>query len=368
MRVLVLNAGSSTIKWSVLESGDGGAVETGDDEWSSPDLASRAAQVQTVVRRLAGLGAVGHRVVHGGTRFTGPTVIDRAARATLEELADLDPVHMRPALAGIDAVTAEAPGVPQVASFDTAFHAGIPAAAATYPLPFEWSERWQLRRFGFHGISVAYSVERTRALLGRTPPKTIVCHLGSGCSITAVSEGRSVDTTMGFTPLEGVMMATRSGSVDPGLLLYLQSRAGLGPGEVLDALENRSGLLGVSGVSGDLRRVLQAADEGSARARLAYDAFIWSVRRAIGAMAGVLGGADALVFTGGVGENSDRVRADVAPALGSPGAILDGSANRSGGGDRIISDARSAVTALVIRAREDLIIMSETLRLIPPRA
>jgi len=211
-------------------------------------------------------------------------------------------------------------------------------------------------------------VDRTRALLGRTPPKTIVCHLGSGCSITAVRDGRSVDTTMGFTPLEGVMMATRSGSIDPGLLLHLQRRLGIGAAELQDALENRSGLLGVSGISADLRRVIEAADDGSARARLAYDAFVWSLRRAVGAMAGVLGGADAIVFTGGIGENSHRVRADVAPALGSPGLILDASANRSGSGDRVVSGAGAAVTALVIRAREDLMILSDTRRLIPLRA
>jgi acetate kinase len=368
VRVLVLNAGSSTLKWSVLESGDRSTVEAGDDAWSSPDLDRRGEQIRAVVRRSAGLGAVGHRLVHGGVRFTGPTIIDRAARATLEELADLDPLHMRPAIAGIDAVTAEAPAVPQVASFDTAFHAGMPAAAAAYGLPFEWSERWHLRRFGFHGISVGYSMERTRALLGRAPPKTIVCHLGSGCSITAVGEGRSIDTTMGFTPLEGVMMATRSGSIDPGLLLYLQRRVGIGPDELLDALENRSGLLGVSGVSADLRRVIQAADEGSARAGLAYDVFIWTLRRAVGAMAGVLGRADAVVFTGGIGENSDRVRADVVPALGAAGVILDDAANRSGSGDRVISGARSAVAAIVIRAREDLMILSDTLGLVQPGA
>jgi acetate kinase len=367
MRVLVLNAGSSTIKWSVLETGNAATVvDAGDNEWASSDLSRRSEQIRAIVRRSPGLGAVGHRVVHGGVRFTGPTIIDAAARAALEGLVDLDPLHMGSAIAGIDAVTVAAPAVPQVASFDTAFHAGMPAASATYPLPFDWSDRWQLRRFGFHGISVAYSVERIRAMLGRLPSRTLVCHLGSGCSITAVLDGRSVDTTMGFTPLEGVMMATRSGSIDPGLLLHLQRRAGIGPDELLETLDSRSGLLGVSGISGDLRRVLQAADQGSARARLAYDAFIWSVRRAVGAMAGVLGGAEVIVFTGGIGEHSDRVRADVAPALGSEGLMLDRPANLSGRGDRIVSSARSPVTAIVVEAREDLMILSDALRLLNP--
>jgi acetate kinase len=358
-RILVLNAGSSTLKWTLLDGGDGSTLEAGNQEWASPEIDRRGAQVRAVLRRISRFDAVGHRVVHGGTRFVHATVIDEAARRELEALAALDRVHMQPALAGIDAVRAEFPTVTQVAAFDTSFHATLPEAAAGYALPFEWSERWGLRRFGFHGLSVRYSVEQAQRLLGRMPAKMIVCHLGSGCSITAVADGKSVDTTMGFSPLEGVMMATRSGSVDPGLLLYLQARCGVGLDELRDTLANRSGLLGVSGVSGDLRKVL-AAD--SPRARIAYDRFIWTLRRAVGAMTGVLDGVEALVFTGGIGENSARVRSDVSAALAFVGLRLSESAVRTG--DRLISADDSRVAALLVHAREDLVILGEVLGLL----
>jgi acetate kinase len=361
MRVLALNVGSSNLKWTLLDGNDGSTLQSGSEEWTAPEPERRGEQIRAALRQVSRFDAVGHRVVHGGTRFLGGTVVDRAVRADLEALAALDPLHMRPALAGIDAVSAEFPTVMQVAAFDTSFHASLPEAAAGYALPHPWSEQWGLRRFGFHGLSVQYSVAQARRLLGRTPARMIVCHLGSGCSITAVADGRSVDTTMGFTPLEGVMMATRSGSVDPGVLLHLLSRCGVGIDELGDALANRSGLLGVSGVSGDLRRVLAAADAGSPRARLAYERFIWTLRRAVGAMAGVLDGVDALVFTAGIGENIPRVRGDVAAALTFAGLRLsDGAASE--GGDRLISTAESKVSALLVHAREDLVILAEVLK------
>jgi acetate kinase len=269
---------------------------------------------------------------------------------------------MRPALAAIDAVSDLSPRMTQVAAFDTAFHAAMPAAAAGYALPHEWSERWGLRRFGFHGLSVEYAVARARALVRPVPARLVVCHLGSGCSLTAVAGERSIDTTMGFTPLEGVMMGTRSGSVDPGLLLHLLTRCGVGADELADALANRSGLLGVSGVSGDLRQVVAAADAGAARARLAYDQLIWSLRRGLGAMAGVLGSVDAVVFTGGIGENSAGVRSDMAQALAGAGLRLVAEGAQGGSGDRLISTPDSAVAALVVAAREDLVILEAVVR------
>jgi acetate kinase len=361
MRVLVLNAGSSTLKWTLFDGTDRSTLQSGGETWAAPELDRRSEQLRATLRRIPCFEAVGHRVVHGGTRFTEAVLVDPAARADLEKLAALDPLHMRPALAGIDAVSAELPAVPQVAAFDTAFHATLPEAAAGYAIPFEWTERWQLRRFGFHGLSVKYSLERVRALLGRTPARLIVCHLGSGCSITAVARGRSIDTTMGFSPLEGVMMGTRSGSVDPGLLLHLLLHRGVGVAELGAVLANRSGLLGVSGVSGDLRRVLAAADANVPRARLAYDRFVWTLRRAVGSMTGVLGGADVVVFTGGIGENSARVRADVSAALAFAGLRLQADAGPAEG-DRLVSAADSRVTALVVHAREDLVILDEVLR------
>lgn len=333
MRVLTLNAGSSTLKWTLLDGRE--RADGGTEDWSATPLERRGEPVRALVRRIGRFDAVGHRVVQGGAIFSQAVVIDATVRAQLETLAALDELHMRPALAGIDAVSAELPSLTQVAAFDTAFHHTMPDAAALYALPYEWSERWGLRRFGFHGLSVQWSVGQAFRMLGAMPAKLIVCHLGSGCSITAVAGGRSIDTTMGFTPLEGVMMGTRSGSVDPGLLMYLQARCGVTLDELRDALANRSGLLGVSGVSNDLRKVL-AAD--TPRARLAFEMFVWSIRRAVGAMAGVLGGADALVFTGGIGENSEPVRGGVSAAL--PGA-----------------------TVLVIEAREDLVILDEVERL-----
>jgi acetate kinase len=361
MRVLVLNAGSSTLKWTVLDGESGATVQAGGEDWAETPSERRGEVVRAALRKCGAFDAVGHRIVHGGTRFSGPAIIDDAVRAELEELATLDELHMRPALAGVDAVRAEVPAVTQVAAFDTAFHATMPEASAGYGLPFEWTERWGLKRFGFHGLSVQYSLAQATRLLGRMPAKLIVCHLGSGCSVTAVAAGKSVDTTMGFTPLEGVMMATRSGSVDPGLLLYLQARCGVGLEELRDTLANRSGLLGVSGVSGDLRRVVAEAEAGSARARLAYDRFVWMLRRAVGAMAGVLDGVDAVVFTAGIGENDARVRRDVSAALGFCGLVLKPDA--PGAGDQLISTADSRVAALLVHAREDLVILDEVVRL-----
>jgi acetate kinase len=360
MRVLVLNAGSSTLKWTLLDGDARTTLREGTEDWAALPLERRSDHVRGVLRGIDAFDAVGHRVVHGGTKFLGGAVINAAVRDEIEALAALDEMHMRPAIAGIDAVSAEFPKMLQVAAFDTAFHASLPAPAAGYALPFEWSEQWGVRKFGFHGLSVQYSLAQARRLLGRVPGKLVVCHLGSGCSVTAVADGKSVDTTMGFTPLDGVMMATRPGSLDPGILLYLQARCGVGLEELRNALVSRSGLLGVSGVSSDLRRVLAAAEAGQPRAQLAYDRFIWILRRAVGAMAGVLDGVDALVFTAGIGENSARVRRDVAAALGFAGLRLKDEATATG--DRVISDADSRVSALVIHAREDLVILEEVLR------
>ncbi len=364
MRVLVLNAGSGTLKWSLLAGRDRSTLESGDQPWGASEIEQRAEQVRATLRALSGFDAVGHRVVHGGTRFVSSTMIDRDVRGVLEAMAELDPLHMRPALVGIDAVKEAFPSLTQVAAFDTAFHADLPEAAAGYALPYEWTERWSLRRFGFHGLSVAYALDRTRALLGRTPRRMIVLHLGSGCSVTALANGRSVDTTMGFSPLEGLMMATRSGSVDPGLVLHLQRHCGIAVEELFDALESHSGLLGVSGISADLREVIAAKAAGSPRAALAYDRFILYLRRAVGSMAGVLGGVDAIVFTGGIGENSQRVRTDVASTLEFVGLRLEASPLQAGPPDRLISASDSSVAALVVHAREDLVIFDEVCRLV----
>ncbi|MCG8555467.1 MAG: acetate/propionate family kinase [Proteobacteria bacterium] len=370
-RVLVLNAGSSSLKWSVLHS-DTEVVAGANVAWRSQATEDRANQLQATLRRLPSFDRAGHRVVHGGSRFREAVAIDEPVRRGLAGIEHLDPEHMRPALAGIDAVASTFPEVVQVAAFDTAFHRTLPDAATGYGLPFEWSERFRLERFGFHGLSVAYAVERASELLGATLPRMVVCHLGSGCSLTAVERGRSLDTTMGFTPLEGPMMATRSGSIDPGLLCHLQTHCGITTEQLRDTLTRSSGLLGVSGVSSDLRQVLSAAQAGSARAQLAYDRFVLGIRRSLGAMVGVLGGIDVLVFTGGIGENSPRIRRCAARALAFAGLELDEAANASDAArratsseetDRVISRQGSPIAALVIRAREDLTILKEVLRL-----
>ena len=361
-RVLVLNTGSSSLKWTVLAA-DRTVLAGGSEPWAADDGAARADQLRAALGQAPSFDAAGHRVVHGGTRFRAAVVIDQRVREQLAGLAALDPEHMHAALTGIDAVSAAFPEAPQVAAFDTAFHATLPEAAAGYGLPFEWVERWGLRRFGFHGLSVAYAVERTHALLGAGARRLIICHLGSGCSVTAVEDGRSIDTTMGFSPLEGLMMATRSGSVDPGLLLYLQEHCGVGLAELRATLTKRSGLRSVSGISGDLRQVLEAADRGSLRAQLAYDRFVLSIRRAVGAMAGVLGGVDAVVFTGGIGENSARVRRDATSALRFAGLELAEDADAPRDQDRDLAGPGSRVHVLLVRAREELTILKEVLRL-----
>ncbi len=323
---------------------------------------------------LAGLGpvdAVGHRVVHGGAVFRDAVVVDRGVRDAIAALADLAPLHNPAAVAGIDAVSAARPALPQVAAFDTAFHATIPEAAARYALPWAWSEGepggTPLRRFGFHGLSVAHVVSVAAATCGPArsapPSRMVVCHLGAGCSISAVSGGRSIDTTMGFTPLDGVMMAMRPGSLDPGLLIHLLRR-GISVDRLEQGLQGGSGLLGVSGVSADLRAVRSAALAGDARAALACAMFIHQIVRAVGSMIAVLGGLDALVFTGGIGEHAAWVREDVAAAFAFAGVRLDIAANAACGGDADVAIPGDAVRVLVIEAREDRQILAAMRRVL----
>jgi acetate kinase len=362
MRTLIINVGSSTLKWSVLDNER--SEQHGGFDWQANDDEARRGQLATSLHSLSDIDAVGHRVVHGGHLFVHSVRIDTKVRQQLESLVPLDPIHMRPALLAIDATMRLFPKAPQIAAFDTAFHSTIPQAAAGYGLPFEWSERFGLKRFGFHGLSVAYSIARVTELTGAQPRRLVVCHLGSGCSVTAVENGRSIDTTMGFTPLEGMMMATRAGSLDPGLLLYLQTNCKVSVAELSDVLANRSGLLGVSGISGDMRTLLAAVDQGNERAQLAYDRFIVYGRRAIGAMSGALGGLDALVFTGGIAERSARVRKGIAHAIDADRLVIDEKENEALQAEGCISVCGSYVRALVIQAREDLMIQREVVRVL----
>jgi acetate kinase len=277
-----------------------------------------------VLRGWDKLDVVGHRIVHGGTSFTGPVRIDDAVRAQLQDLTDLAPLHQPKSLAALDAVTAQLPDVAAVASFDTAFHTTIPAAAATYAVPLEWRDRYAIRRYGFHGLSHAYCSHRAAQLLDRPLEglRIITCHLGAGASLAAVVDGRSVDTTMGFTPLEGLVMATRCGTVDPGLVLWLQEHEHLSSHEVATALEERSGLTALAG-TGDMRDVEAAADRGDPAAVLALDVYTHRLVGSIGAMSAATGGVDVLVFTGGVGEHSAMVWRRAVERLGFLGVAID---------------------------------------------
>jgi acetate kinase len=350
LRALVVNAGSSSLKLRVLDADD--SVLDGEDiEAAGGSVEEKA--LAAALERFPAVQVAGHRIVHGGERFREPVLIDAGVERALLELADLAPLHQPKSLAALDAVTAALPGVPAVACFDTAFHADLPAAAATYAIPEDWRRRYGIRRYGFHGLSHAYAARRAAELLGRGELRLVTCHLGAGASLAAVRGGRCLDTTMGFTPLEGLVMATRSGSVDPGLLLWLLEREAVGEREMAEALEQQSGLLALAG-SDDMRAVVAAAERGEERARLALDVYLHRLRALIASMVASLGGLDALVFTGGVGENSPQVREAAVAGLGFLGAELERDPERSASGDRDVSAAGSAVSVLVIAAREDL--------------
>ncbi len=357
--VLVVNAGSSSLKLRVL-SGD---AVTGSADLPAPRGEADADSVKAALAGFADVAAVGHRIVHGGDIFSGPVRIDGRVRQRLGALADLAPLHQPASLAALDAVSAALAGVPAVACFDTAFHATIPAAAATFALPAQWRQRWTLRRYGFHGLSHAYLSRRAAALLGGVPPRLVSCHLGAGASVAAVADGRSVDTTMGFTPQDGLVMATRSGSVDPGLLLWLQQHAGTPPAELAATLEYRSGLYGLAGTA-DMREVLSRARAGDSRAVLAREVYLHRLRGSIAAMAAAMGGLDALAFTGGVGENSAEIRSRAMAGLGFLGVAEDAAANADGSGDREIGAPGASVRTLVVAAREDLEIARQVRQLL----
>ena len=352
MRVLTVNAGSSSLKLRLL--GDRDEV-LGDAEL--PATAGRAdpMRLRGALDGMRGADAVAHRVVHGGTRFTGPVRLDPDVTGALRELTPLAPLHQPAALDAMAAVDAVLPDLPAVACLDTAFHSRIPAAAATYALPLEWRERHSLRRFGFHGLSHAYASRRAAELLGRPAEqlRVVSCHLGAGASIAAVRDGRSVDTTMGFTPVEGLVMATRSGSVDPGLLLWLLQHGGLEIDELSDALEHRSGLLALAGTA-DMRDVLAGARAGDAQAILARDVYVHRLRGLIAEMTASLGGLDALAFTGGVGEHSSEIRSAAARGLGFLGVAVDPALDAAASPDTEVSAPHAGVSVLVIRAREDV--------------
>jgi acetate kinase len=351
--ILVVNAGSSSLKLRLLDDADGLVATKDLPRLEAPFLRDA---LNTFLDENPSIDAVGHRVVHGGSAFSQPVLLDADFEAVLETLAALAPLHNPPTLAAIEALGSLRPDVPQVACFDTAFHANMPAKATTYAVPIAWRERWDIRRFGFHGLSHAWASRRAGVILGhdRAQLRLVTAHLGAGASLAAVAFGRSVDTTMGFTPIEGLVMATRSGSVDPGLLLWVQRQGGLSADDVERALESDSGLRGLWGESGDLRRVIAAADDGDQNALLAYEIYVYRIQTSVAAMSAAMEGIDGLVFTGGAGEASGRLRADTCAALGFLGVQLDSAANDALTEDGLASPKGSTPAVLVVQAREDL--------------
>jgi len=355
VRILVVNAGSSSLKLRVLDDSD--EVADGSD-LPAPRGAADSEAIKKAIDSFGRVDAAGHRIVHGGTLYAAPVRIDAEVRRRLRALTDLAPLHQPKSLAALDAVGGMLPDVPAVACFDTAFHATIPAAAATFALPAEWRTRWALRRYGFHGLSHSYVSRRAADMLGGGNLRIVSCHLGAGASLAAVRGGESVDTTMGFTPLDGLVMATRSGSVDPGLVLWLEEHAHMPPSELAATLEHRSGLFGLAG-TGDMREVLSRAAAGDSRAELARDVFLHRLRASVGAMAAAMDGLDVPVFTGGVGENSAEIRERAMDGLGFLGVRADAGRNAAITGDGEIGACGVPVRALVIAAREDRQIAAE---------
>ncbi|HSS17483.1 MAG TPA: acetate kinase [Candidatus Dormibacteraeota bacterium] len=391
-KILVCNAGSSSLKFSLFDAEDEVLLADGSVDWltkparlvfrgaNQPEireelkLEKHADAVARILDNLqAGasaalqgpedLRAVGHRVVHGGDRYTSAVRISPEVKRTIKELTELAPLHNPPSLDGINAIEQILPKVPQIAAFDTAFHATLSEAARTYPLPRKWTREWGIRRYGFHGLSHSYCSTEASKIIGRRDLRLVIAHLGNGASVSAVRDGVCVDTSMGFTPLEGLMMATRSGTVDPGLLIYLLRHKGLDAEELDSVLNSESGLLGVSGISSDLRQILSELPHNS-DARLAVDVYIHRVVKTIGAMAATLGGIDALVFTAGVGEGSPEIRKRVCEKLKYLGLELDPATNETCKPDADIATPASKARILVIATREDLTIMRETRRLV----
>ena len=392
MKVLVINAGSSSLKYQLMDTDTRTVLAKGLCERIGIDgrlthkvpakdlklefeiaMPTHAEAIQSVldaltsaehgvIRSMSEIDAVGHRVVHGGEKFAASARIDADVMAALEECIPLAPLHNPANITGIKACQAVMPSTPMVAVFDTAFHQTMPARSYIYALPYEYYEKDKVRRYGFHGTSHRYVSARAAALLGKPIEelKIITCHLGNGSSVSAIDGGRSVDTSMGFTPLAGVPMGTRSGDLDAGILQYLMNKYGMNIDEMLNILNKKSGVEGLSGVSSDFRDLEKAAEEGNARAQLAEEKFAYEVKKYVGAYAAAMGGVDAIIFTAGVGENDKGIRAMVCDGLEYMGVKLDPAANDVRGKETVISAADSKVKVLLIPTNEELMIATDT--------
>jgi len=395
MNILVINCGSSSLKYQLINSETEGVLakglcerigidgmltyqpEGGEKEKSeiampthteaiNAVLAALTNEKSGVIKSLSEVGAVGHRVVHGGEKFTSSCLINDESMKAIEECNDLAPLHNPANLIGIRACQELMPGVPMVAVFDTAFHQTMPDVAYTYGIPYEYYEKYKVRRYGFHGTSHSYVSKRTAEIVGKPydQMKIIVCHLGNGASISAVNCGKSVDTSMGLTPLEGLVMGTRSGDLDPAIIDFVGKKEGLSLDEMNEVLNKKSGMLGISGVSSDGRDLEAAAETGNKRAQLALDVFDYRVIKYIGAYVAAMNGVDAIAFTAGIGENNIKMRKDVCSRLTYLGVKLDEEKNNVRGEERIISADDSKVQVLLVPTNEELAIARETLALV----
>ncbi len=397
MKILVINSGSSSIKYQLLESDTGGVIakgladkigmidaslrnvrNDGDEVLLKGEIVDHQAGIEYVLGVLVSekhgslssleeIDAVGHRVVHGGETFKTNVLIDEDVVEKIEECADLAPLHNPPNLKGIYAITELMPDTPQVAVFDTAFHQTMPKHAYMYAIPYTLYKKYGLRRYGFHGTSHQYVSQRACEILNVDyhTQRIISCHLGNGASITAIKHGRSVDTSMGLTPVEGMIMGTRSGDLDLGVLTYVMNKEELGVREANTLINKFSGMLGISGVSSDMREVEKAADEGNNRARLALDMYYYRIIKYIGSYIAVLGGVDIIVFTGGIGENSAPTREAVCSKCGYMGLKFDAKKNKGlQGKEAVISKEDSSVKVLVVPTNEELVIARETRRIV----
>lgn len=392
MKILVINCGSSSLKYQLINMEDETVLAKGlverigiegsiltqkaqgkkyiiekclNNHKDAIELVLQALvdKKNGVISDMSEISAVGHRVVHAGEKYSESVLIDQNVMKTLKDCIKLAPLHNLPNITGIEACRALMPDVPMVAVFDTAFHQTIPEYAYIYPLPYEFYKKYGIRKYGFHGTSHKYVSHFAAKMLGKDLKdlKMITCHLGNGASLTAIKEGKSVETSMGFTPLEGIAMGTRSGSIDPAIIKFLMDELNIGIDEVNDILNKKSGVLGISGISSDFRDIEKAAEEGNHRAKLALDVFHYKVKKFIGSYSAVLGGLDVLVFTAGLGENSSDSRSRICSGLEFLGIKLDETKNNSAHGEpRIISTADSKVTVMAVPTNEELMIARDT--------
>lgn len=395
MKILVINCGSSSLKYQLIDMdttktigmglveriGLQGSVLThrnasGEKEVITAEIPNHIVAIELVlkalvspvygaVKELSEISAVGHRVVNGGENYAKSVIINDEVMKAIQDCIEQAPLHNPPNIAGIQACQKLMPGIPQVAVFDTAFHQTMPDYAYHYGLPFELYEKYKIRRYGFHGTSHKYVSQRAALLLGKPLEelKIITCHLGNGSSITAVKDGKSIETSMGFTPLEGLLMGTRCGDIDPAIVPYLMRKENFSPEQIDNFLNKKCGVLGVSGVSSDFRDIEQAADQGNYRAKLALDLFVHAVKKYIGAYAAAMDGADAIVFTAGLGENSFTMRSKICANLSYLGVNIDQEKNKIRGEEVDVSTADARCRILVIPTNEELMIAIDTLEL-----